>query len=72
MKVFLKKKVNPRVLNGHPWIYDNEIEREDVSKDKNGSMVEIYHEKKFVGIGYYNSNSIIRVRDNKQKKKRNR
>jgi len=68
MKVFLKKKVNPRVLNGHPWIYDNEIEREDVSKDKNGSMVEIYHEKKFVGIGYYNSNSIIRVRVISRKK----
>lgn len=68
MKVFLKKKVNPRVLNGHPWIYDNEIEREDVSEDKNGGMVEIYHEKKFVGVGYYNSNSIIRVRVISRKK----
>lgn len=56
------KKINPRVLNGHPWIYDNEIEREEVNESENGGMVDIFHDKKFIGIGYYNSNSIIRVR----------
>lgn len=61
MKVFLRKNIKPRVMNGHPWIYDNEIEKTE-GINENGSIVEVWNGKSFVGKGYYNENSIIRVR----------
>jgi len=26
IKIFLRKKISPRIANGHPWIFANEVE----------------------------------------------
>src|SRR5688500_6081606 len=62
IKVFLKKKISNRVLHGHPWIYDNEIEKFD-SKVNGGEIVQVFtYDKKFIGQGYINPKSQIMVR----------
>jgi len=61
-KVALKRKISPRVANGHPWIFGNEIEKSD-GDCKAGDVVEVYsHDGKFIGTGYYNPQSQIMVR----------
>src|SRR5262245_38726492 len=62
MRVFLKRRISPRIANGHPWIYSNEVERIDGSPN-GGEIVEVCtHDKKFVGKGYINPRSQIVVR----------
>ncbi|MES1214080.1 MAG: class I SAM-dependent rRNA methyltransferase [Bacteroidota bacterium] len=68
-KVYLKRKISPRVVNGHPWIYSNEVEsiNEGDPKTDNsqlaGKIGEVYtYDKKFVGKGYINPKSQILVR----------
>ncbi|MBO8160002.1 MAG: class I SAM-dependent rRNA methyltransferase [Thermosipho sp. (in: Bacteria)] len=62
MKVFLKKDLKNRIKNGHPWIYDNEIEKVE-GEIENGNIVDVFnHEKHFIGKGYINFNSKIRIR----------
>ncbi|MDD5745136.1 MAG: class I SAM-dependent rRNA methyltransferase, partial [Mesotoga sp.] len=57
----LKRNIKRRISAGHPWIYDNEIERCESPLD--GSLVDVFtFSGQFVGRGYYNSNSIIRIR----------
>ncbi len=60
--VYLKRKISPRVVNGHPWIFNNEVEK--VEGDLvGGEIVTVFtHDKKFVGKGYYNPKSQIVVR----------
>lgn len=61
-KVFLKKKISNRVFNGHPWIYDNEMEKVD-GKANGGEIVQVFtYDKKFIGQGYINPKSQIIVR----------
>jgi 23S rRNA (cytosine1962-C5)-methyltransferase len=61
-KVYLKRKIAPRIVNGHPWIFANEVERVEAEVD-GGETVEVYtHDKKFVGKGYINPKSQILVR----------
>ena len=61
-KVFLKRKIAPRIANGHPWIYGNEIEK-IVGEPAAGDIVEVfYYDKKYVGRGYFNQQSQIAVR----------
>jgi 23S rRNA (cytosine1962-C5)-methyltransferase len=61
-KVYLRKKISPRVVNGHPWIFNNEVEKMD-SEAVGGDIVEVFtHDKKFVGKGYINPKSQILVR----------
>lgn len=61
-KVTLKRDIKRRVLLGHPWIYDNEIERID-GDYINGSIVDVYtFAGQFLGRGYINTNSKITVR----------
>ena len=61
-KVFLKRKIAPRIANGHPWIYGNEIEKID-GEPAAGDIVEVfYYDKKYVGRGYINQQSQIAVR----------
>ena len=61
-KIFLKPYQDERVLNGHLWIFSNEIERK-VDVGTPGSLVQIYSNiKKFLGIGFYNPHSLIAVR----------
>ncbi len=61
-KVYLKRKISPRVANGHPWIFNNEVEK--VEGDvQGGDVVEVLdHDKKFIGKGYINPKSQILVR----------
>jgi 23S rRNA (cytosine1962-C5)-methyltransferase len=62
IKINLRKKISQRVVNGHPWIFNNEIENLDETI-KGGEIVEVYtHDKKFVGKGYVNPKSQIVVR----------
>ncbi|RAI99902.1 23S rRNA (cytosine1962-C5)-methyltransferase [Chitinophaga skermanii] len=61
-KVFLKKKIQNRVLNGHPWVFGNEVG--DIQGDVTpGDIVEVFtHNGFFVGRGYINPQSQIIVR----------
>ena len=61
-KIILKRKIAPRVLNGHPWIFSNEIDQIEGDPTP-AAIVEVFtHDKKFVGKGYYNPQSQIPVR----------
>ena len=61
-KVILNKKISNRVLNGHPWIFGNEINSVEGAA-AGGDIVEVItHDKKFVGKGYFNPRSQIQVR----------
>jgi 23S rRNA (cytosine1962-C5)-methyltransferase len=62
IKVLLKRKIAPRVLLGHPWIFANEVERIE-GELSGGEVVAVYtHDQKFVGQGYANPRSQIVVR----------
>ena len=61
-KIYLNKKISNRILNGHPWIYSNEINTIN-GKAEAGDIVSVFtHDKKFVGKGYINPKSQITVR----------
>lgn len=60
--VILKRKISPRVANGHPWIFNNEV-AEVEGPVTGGEVVEVLnYEKKFIGRGYINPKSQILVR----------
>jgi 23S rRNA (cytosine1962-C5)-methyltransferase len=62
IKVFLKTGEQKRIVNGHRWVYDNEVERIEGSY-KPGDIVDVYDFKgRFVGRGFINPNSKIIVR----------
>ena len=61
-KVYLRKKIAPRIANGHPWIYGNEVER-ITGPVEPGDIVDVYYgDGKFAGRGYINPKSQILVR----------
>jgi 23S rRNA (cytosine1962-C5)-methyltransferase len=61
-KVYLKRKIAQRIANGHPWIFNNEVETID-GEVIGGETVEVFaHDKKFIGKGYINPKSQILVR----------
>lgn len=61
-KVILKKKISNRVLNGHPWIFANEVNTVEGAAN-GGDIVEVFtYDKKFLGKGYINPKSQILVR----------
>ncbi len=61
-KVYLKRKISSRVANGHPWIFNNEVEKVE-GEVKGGEITEVFsHDKKFIGKGYINPKSQILVR----------
>lgn len=62
IKVTLRKKIAPRIVNGHPWIFNNEVEKVG-GEPAGGEIVEVFtHDGKFVGKGYINPKSQILVR----------
>jgi 23S rRNA (cytosine1962-C5)-methyltransferase len=62
LKVILRKKIGHRVLNGHPWIFSNEIDLMD-DQIEGGDIADVFtSEGKFVGRGYVNPRSTITVR----------
>ena len=61
-KVYLRKKIAPRISNGHPWVYGNEVEKIE-GPVEGGEIVEVYYgDGKFAGKGYINPKSQILVR----------
>lgn len=61
-KVFLKKKIQNRVLLGHPWIFGNEVGQVEGEVNP-GDIVDVFtHTGIFVGRGYINPQSQILVR----------
>lgn len=60
--VYLKRKISPRVVNGHPWIFNNEVEKVEGDLAGGETVTVFTHDKKFVGKGYYNPRSQIVVR----------
>ena len=61
-KVKLNKRIGHRVMNGHPWIFGNEV-NEATGNPAPGDIVDVFfHDGKFAGKGYYNPNSQIQVR----------
>ncbi len=61
-KVTLKRKIATRIFNGHPWIFNNEVEKTE-GEPQDGGIVEVfYHDGKFCGKGYFNQQSQIIVR----------
>jgi len=61
LKVLLKKGEEDRLLAGHLWVYQNEIQ--SISGEKEDDIVSVYSLKgKFLGRGGYNPASKIAVR----------
>ncbi|CAN5436460.1 class I SAM-dependent rRNA methyltransferase [soil metagenome] len=61
-KIFLKKNEERRLLAGHQWIFSNEIEKIE-ELENNGEVSGLYtHNNKFLGLGFYNRNSLIAYR----------
>lgn len=60
--VYLKKGEEKRILQGHSWVYANEVARIE-GKDKNGSLASVFsYDGRFIGKGYINHLSKILVR----------
>lgn len=61
-KVYLKRRISPRIAYGHPWIFNNEVEKLEGDVE-GGELAEVFsHDKKFIGKGYVNPKSQILVR----------
>lgn len=60
--VYLKPGEADRVLAGHPWIYEAALLRL-TRAPSDGDVVQVKdHRRRFLGVGFYNSKSRIRVR----------
>ena len=61
-KLYLNRQIAPRIANGHPWIYGNEVNRIEGTVEA-GEIVDVYYsDGKFAGRGYINPKSQILVR----------
>lgn len=61
-KFFLRKKAGDRVINGHPWIFGNELGDSEGTYEP-GDIVDVFsYNGSFVGKGYINPASQIRIR----------
>ena len=62
IKVYLKKKISRRVVEGHPWIFSNEVDKVE-GEVTGGEIATVFtHDNKFTGRGYINPKSQIIVR----------
>ena len=70
-KVFITPKGERHAKTGHPWVYEGEVVRiasfdpdeTDPVTPADGSLVHVFSPKdRFLGTGFYNSHSKIRVR----------
>jgi 23S rRNA (cytosine1962-C5)-methyltransferase len=60
--IYLHKKRNKRIEQGHPWVFRSEIERVE-GEVAPGQVVAVHnHLGQYLASGYYNSNSQITVR----------
>lgn len=62
VKITLRKKISPRIATGHPWVFNNEVEKIE-GQANGGEIAGVFtHDNKFVGTGYINPKSQILVR----------
>ncbi len=61
-KIVLKRRISPRIANGHPWVFGNEIDKIDDSIEEGGIADVYYADGKFAGRGYVNTKSQIVAR----------
>ncbi len=60
-KIILKRKEEKRILSGHPWIFSNEIE--SVETEQPYDLYYLFSSRNdFLGVGVYNSHSLIAFR----------
>lgn len=50
------------LLQGHPWVYGNEIERVEGEIEDGGLVTVVDFRGRYMGTGFYNSKSLITVR----------
>ncbi len=61
-RVFITEKGERHAKTGHPWVFEGEVVRIDGTPE-DGELVNVFSKKeRFIGTGYYNSHSKIRVR----------
>lgn len=61
-KIYLKPKEEIRILQGHPWVFNNEIDRIE-GTIQSGEIAYVYSNKNmFLGKGFLNTSSKIFVR----------
>ena len=61
-KIFITEKGERHARTGHPWVFEGEVVRVD-GQPGDGSLVHVFSPKeRWLGTGYYNSRSKIRVR----------
>jgi 23S rRNA (cytosine1962-C5)-methyltransferase len=61
-KVYLNKRITQRIAMGHPWIYNNEVDR-IAGPIEPGDIVEVYYfDGQLAGRGYINPESQIIIR----------
>ena len=61
-EIYLKKGEERRIINGHSWVYANEVAK-IVGKDKNGALATVYsYNGDYIGKGFINHASKILVR----------
>lgn len=60
--VILKRRISNRILNGHPWIFANEVHQVEGEAEPGGIVDVFTIDKKFMGRGYMNPRSQILVR----------
>lgn len=51
-----------KLLQGHPWVYGNEIERVEGGIEDGGLVTVVDFRGRYMGTGFYNSKSLITVR----------
>lgn len=51
-----------KLLQGHPWVYGNEIERVEGEIEDGGLVTVVDFRGRYMGTGFYNSKSLIAVR----------
>lgn len=61
-KIILKRNEENRILNGHLWVFSNEIYKIE-DDPQSGDIVEVYDAKNnLLGTGFFNKNSLIAIR----------
>jgi len=61
-KVHLKRKIAPRIANGHPWIFANEVDKIEGDPAAGDTVDVFFFDGSFAGKGYFNPQSQIIVR----------
>lgn len=60
-RVQVSAKGERSIKNGHPWVYEGEVKAAD-ELIENGALTDVFAGSAYMGTGFYNANSKIRVR----------